>query len=587
MPVRSDAQRPRSAPGRLFGVGLSLALAGCGERADAAPLNAVLITLDTTRADALAPYGAPPDRTPYLALLAEQSVVYEEATTVAPLTLPAHASILTGLYPPRHGVRDNGAYALAPAATTVAEVARELGAQTAAFVAAAVLDPGFGLDQGFDVYEAPARPFTHASSTYAERRGSEVAARALDWLEGRDPTRPFFLWMHLFDPHAPYDPPPAFAAHEGSPYAGEVAAADAALGRLLARLEAEGLLERTFVVVVADHGEAFGEHGEVSHASLCYDTTLRVPLLLRYPDGWGAGRRSREIVSVVDVAPTLMRALGATVPAGIADLDGASLYRRTVAPDRGVYFESYYGYLNFGWSPITGWRDALGKYVHSSRPELYETHLDPDETSNLVEKAGEGLARYRAGLADVAAREPLQASAAPGRLGQALARLGYAQSTAAPLQLPGPLAPSELPAPADRLDEQLAFQEALGLQEEGRWEEADARLRAIVGANPRNVAALDRLAAGLAQLARCDEALGVLRSVVAVGPPRADAWCRMGGCLLEEQRAEAALDAFERALDLDPAHPQALAGAVLALERLDRGAEAEPLRARLREVQER
>ncbi|MCB9914602.1 MAG: sulfatase [Planctomycetes bacterium] len=334
----------------------------------------MLVTLDTTNPGALGCYSGRAGLTPHLDALAAEGVLYENARSVAPLTLPSHASMMTGLWPPRHTLRDNGLRALPESAETLAEAARARGYQTAACVAAVVLGESYGLDQGFDVYDAPhgAGP---GHGHVLERSSAEVTAAALRWLDGRDRARPFFLWVHYFDAHAPYDPAPEFLARAQAlgearfpAYLGEVAQVDDAVGALLARLRAEGLLEHTLVAVVGDHGESLGRHGEPTHSLLAYDATIRVPLLLRYPDGYRAGERSAEFVSVADVAPTLLEALD-LAPGGA--LDGRSLYRRAVPPGRGVYFESSYGWLNYGWSPLSGWASAEGTYLHSSAPELF------------------------------------------------------------------------------------------------------------------------------------------------------------------------------------------------------------------------
>lgn len=273
---------------RSLWLGLGLLASGCS---GGGAHSVLLITLDTTRADALGAYGRLPSVTPHLDRLAAEGVVYEHAYTVAPLTLPAHASMLTGLYPPRHGVRDNGVAGLAQSAVTLAERARAAGFQTAAFLGAVVLDQGFGLEQGFERYDTPARSFYGGPSMgYAERPAAEVAGLVASWLAERDKDRPFLLWAHLWDAHAPYEPPEALRQRAGGDaYLGEVAACDVAVGRLCAALAAEGLEDSTLIVVVGDHGESFSEHDEISHGPYVWNTTLQVPLLLRLPDGDKAG----------------------------------------------------------------------------------------------------------------------------------------------------------------------------------------------------------------------------------------------------------------------------------------------------------
>ncbi|MCZ6598902.1 MAG: sulfatase, partial [Planctomycetota bacterium] len=414
------------------GLALLLLASSCGGADE--PRSALLVTLDTTRWDSLSITGAPAGLTPSLDALAEESVVYTAARTVAPLTLPSHASILTGLYPPRHTVRTNSRMALPRSATTLAEKARAAGMQTAAFVAAEVLSASFGLDQGFDHYEEPElRP-----QPPFERLGAEeIADRAIAWIRARDPDRPFFVWVHFFDPHWPYAAPERFVRQaDGDVYLAEVARVDDAVGRIFDVLRSEGVYDDTAIVVVADHGEGLEEHDERTHGTLVYDSTLRVPLLVRYPDGHRAGERSDELVSVVDVLPTLSEAMGLAPP---GDVDGQSLYRR-VSDDRGLYFESYYGFYSFGWSPIAGWVDPAGKYIHSSEPELYESQDAGELVDVFAARKGE-LERYRDGIDAIARRSRLQRSQ-DDRAGSAmidqLHSLGYA-GTADGAALPHPL----------------------------------------------------------------------------------------------------------------------------------------------------
>ncbi|MEQ1894405.1 MAG: sulfatase, partial [Planctomycetota bacterium] len=269
---------------------LALLLTGCAP-AVRGP-SVLLLTLDTTNPEALGAYGGPAGLTPNLDRLAREGLLFEEARAVAPLTLPAHASMLTGLYPPRHGLRRNGELALAPEARTLAERAREQGYATGAFVAAVVLAPEFGLAQGFETYDAPAVPKDVEEHLAASRSAEEIATRALAWLAARDDERPFFLWLHFYDPHFPYRPPAAASARAGgNDYLGEVSALDEAIGRVLDALGRSGALENTLVAALADHGEGLGRHGEETHGAFVFDSTLRIPFLLRLPGAARAGER--------------------------------------------------------------------------------------------------------------------------------------------------------------------------------------------------------------------------------------------------------------------------------------------------------
>ena len=564
---------------------------GCGSDGPRAR-SAVLVTFDTTRVDALGCYAEGLTLTPNLDLLAREGVVFDAAHTVAPLTLPAHASMLTGLYPPRHGLRDNGVAALAPAAETLAERARAAGLQTAAFVGAAVLDPGFGLDQGFEVYDAPRREVVQADDHYVARTGHATVERAVAWLAGRDRGRGFLLWVHLWDPHEPYDAAPPFVARaRGNAYLAEVAAADDAFGALMLALEREDVLDETLVIAVADHGEAFLEHGELSHGTYLWQTTLHVPLVVRAPGA--AARRVEQPVSVADVAPTIAAALGLAPPAPGLEPDGADLLAEPLPADRGLYLESCYGFLNYGWSPLYGWLDGSWKLIQGPAPRLFAWRADGDEERDLHAARPGEAGRALAALARVAAARPPWGDdpGEPGEPGAALraavAALGYAAAGDPPSDVPGPTELAGLPDPLERTAEQLALQEAMAALDAGRLAEAHAAFARVAAQSPRNVWARERAAVALVRAGRFPEAEQQLRALLAEFPRRADSWCQLGACLLAGGRHGEALAAFQQALALDRGHAQALLGAIHSLERLGRGAEAAPLRARLGEQAER
>jgi len=568
-----------------------LADSGCGAATSGAAPSAVLITLDTTRADALTCYGAAPGVTPALDRLAAEGVRFEAAYAAAPLTLPSHASMLTGLYPPRHTLRNNGLGALPPAAQSLAELARASGRQTAAFIAAAVLDDAFGLDQGFEVYDTPRRVVHKNTVDYEERAGSAVVDAALAWLRGRDRERPFFLWVHLFDPHGPHEPPAAFRRF-GSGYLGEVAAADHEVGRLLDALRSDGALDSTTVLVVGDHGEALGDHDEPTHGLYCYEATMRVPMILRLPGrlpdgvhGARAGVREGGIASVVDVHPTLAEALG-LAPA--ADLDGISLFRTGPPAGRGAYIESYYGYFSYGWSPITGWVEAGGKYLHSSAPEYYDLQADPAEGQNLVGERADAVRRARAALRELAGRPALpraSAEAADAGLLAEIEKLGYAASRESGADVPGPLDDLRLPSPRTMTREDDAFRSAeRSLLEERDLPEAERALRAILAENPRHYLARDVLGTCLILQERFAEALAVLREAVTLGSPVANTHVSIAICLIRLGRDEEAIEPLRSALAIDPGHLKALGNLVFTLEKLGRRDEAAPHRRRFAEL---
>lgn len=532
---------------------LSLALAaGCDDGAARTPRSVLLVTLDTTRADVLAGDAESRALAPRIAALAEGGVRFPRAYSVAPLTLPAHASLLTGLLPPRHGLRDNGLAALPQSATTLAELLRARGFDTAAFVSSVVLARAFGLDQGFERYDQPelaAREVGHAQS---ERPARATAAAAAAWLAARDDERPFFLWTHFYDAHVPYLPAPEHLARaHGDAYRGEVAALDDALGALLDALARAGLADETLVVLTADHGESLGEHGEPTHGALCYEAALRVPLVFRFPGAPPAPGPVR-LASLVDLTPTVLALLGAPVPAG---LDGLALFDPGAPRERGVYFESYAGFLNYGWSPLAGWLDGRGKYLHSSEPEFYLSVTDPAEVNDLARERPDACARARTELADLLARPALLAEprAENDELTRALSALGYGRGgdTA---ELPSPLAPSELPSPKARSHELATLLRAHALFEAERFAECRPLLEPLVRENPRHLLALDLLALCRMHAREFEAAEATLRQRLALGEA-ADARLNLGLCRFELGDREGALRELEGALRLAPDQP--------------------------------
>ncbi len=570
---------PSSPLGKLVLLPL-LALVACTRAPERVPLSAVLLTIDTIRPDALGCYGGPEGITPHLDALALESVLYTQARTTAPITAPAHASMLTGLYPLRHGVRDNAGTPLPPSARTLAELAGEAGFETAAFVAARVLNRSVGLAQGFELYDEPPRP-RFVEHHYARRPASEVVDEALAWLQRRDPERPFLLWLHFFDPHRPYKPSAEFLrqAH-GNPYHGEVAAMDAQIGRFLDALRERGLLERTAVVAVGDHGEAFGEHGEETHGAYCYDSTLLVPLLVRHPDGRRAGERSSETVSVADVFPTLVDALG--LAAG-SEHDARSLWRGRIEAGRGVYVESYYGYMQYGRSPIAGWVQGGKKYLHSSAPELYDLARDPDEATP-VEGAVESFVRA---IGAAAARPALEApapAADENRL-EELAGFGYATAGAGgDHELPHPLADSNRLSPIESRPEQALIDRAGTLVQTGGGAEAIRIYREILEGNPENPTALQELSHLLIVAERFPEAIPVLRSRLKIPPERGITHAKLGACLESTDDLEGAVRHLRRAVELEPRHVMMHEHLFQLLRRSGQAAEAQAVRKRLREL---
>ena len=411
--------------------------------------DVVIVTLDTTRADYLSAYGAGRVGTPNLDRLAAEGVVFEQAMSVAPLTLPAHCSLFTGLLPPRHGVRDNAGDSLAADHGTLAKVLHARGFETAAFVGSLVLGAGRGLDVGFDVYHdgiTKGRP----SIGSLQRPADYVIDEALRWLEGRRDT-PFFLWVHLYDPHAPYDPPePYRTAHRDDPYAGEIAFVDAQVGRLVDVLERRRLLDRTALVVLGDHGESLNEHGETGHGIFIYQSVIRVPLIIRLPGV--PPRRVPDLTRIVDVMPTVLD----LVAAPDVTTDGVSLVGAMTGSRRSLDLEAYSESLypeRFGWSALRSLQDGRFKLIDAPRAELYDLQTDPAEQNNIYTQrpalAAVMTSRLSTLTREFASRHDVDDDRPTRETRERLAALGYIGT--APVALSEAIQP--LPDPKDHIGE--------------------------------------------------------------------------------------------------------------------------------------
>ena len=481
---------PRRAAAALLGAWVGAAVGGCAsESARPRPRNVLLITVDTLRADRL-----DRSRTPEVLALAARGTTFTDATAHAPLTVPSHASIMTGRFPPGHGIRDNGGYALAPRTSTLASTLHERGFRTGAFVGSFVLARHTGLNAGFDHYddEFDRRP-ARLTLTSLERRGTEVVDRAAAWIAAG--SEPFFAWVHLYDPHAPYAAPDAFAARfPGRPYDAEVAASDWAIGSLVRGLPA-ATRDRTLVVITADHGEALGDHREREHGVFLYDATLAVPLVMVGP-GVPAARDVSEQVRSVDIAPTILDIAGLPPPA----CDGRSLTplmngQREEEP-RVSYAESAWGHLHFGWSELRALRDGEWKYIHAPAPELFDLRRDGAEHENLY-AARTPLAAAMAGRLAQFARDRVSAAPSPdSSTSEALRSLGYVSGTGG--SAPGGADPKE------RIDDYTryvdTFNRGLDALETGRAESAETVFRDLTRAFPDSFEAWQYL--GRAQASR-------------------------------------------------------------------------------------
>ncbi len=517
-------------------------------RVHEAPPRVLLVTLDTTRADRIGCYGYAPAKTPVLDRLAAEGVEFLDAIAPVPCTLPSHSSMFTGLYPPSTGVRYNVLFKLGDDQTTLAERYKKAGYATAAFPASSTVGKAFGLAQGFDLYDEPSGAAEAAAQgMIRERKANEGVDHALAWLRQHRGDR-FFVWLHIWDPHWPYRPPFPFSQEfKKSPYDGEIAFADRELGRLFDFLRSEKLWDDTLVVVAGDHGEGLYDHAESQHAFLCYESTLRVPLLIKAPGG-RAGLEVKTPVSLVDLAPTLVEI--SRLPDEGKPMQGRSLRRALEGrklDERPLYFEALAGSIVYGWSSLEGIRDGALKLIDSVKPEVYDLASDPGETQNLAagdpgrtrELAAmleEEKAKLAPGGSGTKAEEPALDPEARARL----ASLGYVGGSG------GGSAAKRGPWPASLIyleDQIVALQTALSARD---WERADGLSSDILSRDPDNRFVLSARAGALAEMRRYDEALAVADKLLSKYQDSADHFDVRGTILAAMGRKAEAIDAFRQ-----------------------------------------
>jgi arylsulfatase A-like enzyme len=531
--------------------------------------NVVLITLDTTRADHLGCYGDADARTPTLDGLARRGVLLAQAATVAPLTLPAHSSIMTGLYPTYHGVRLNGSTALSQAQTTLAEALSQEGYRTGAFIGAFVLDGRWGLNQGFDVYDDQfdMKKFKHLDLAAVQRPGNEVMDAALRWLEGQKGT-PFFAWVHLYDAHSPYEPPEPFFSQFRSRglaalYDGEIAFADQQVGRLVSWLQKAGLDDRTILVVVGDHGEGLGSHGEGTHGYFVYDYALHVPFIVVAPFEPLRGVRVDVQVSLVDVFPTVFALAGID---STARVHGRSLLPAMLHPQTQertyAYGESMTPNLQYGWSALHSLRSPRYKLIQAPRPELYDLAADPGEETNVFDQH-RAVARGMAAELDRLMAETSRGAPAPEAANldkdtvERLAALGYVGTPTTPRKAADASRP--LADPKDKLAAFTEVQRAGELMVQDQHAAAAQALESALREEPAMPQALLMLGACYSEMGRKREAKAQFDRVLKDDPQSVQGLIGLANLLLEEGQTEDVVTLCKRTLSLDESNTQAYA----------------------------
>ena len=542
----------------------ALIVVACGGRPDTGRLPAgtpvVLISVDTLRADHLPAYGYAGVATPAIDRLRADSVLFRNAWSPAPLTLPAHVTMLTGLLPPRHGVRANAGFTYRrDAATSLPGLLKGQGYATGAAVSSYVLRADTGLAPLFDFYEDGIDPSAGGAFAEYQRRGDVTAALAREWVDAHRGA-PFFFFLHLYEPHVPYDPPEPFRSRYASPYDGEIASADAIVGGLLDHLRAQGLYDRALVIFTSDHGEGLGQHGEDQHSILLYAEALRVPLLVKLPGRVRAGETIDTPAQLADLLPTVTRLLGLPAPADVA---GRSLLDLAAAGDRRIYSETLYPRLALGWSELRSLVDGRWHFIRGVRDELYDLERDPAEIRDVAGTETAAVARLGAEMERAHALVVPAPESVPRDVAERLAALGYVGGRSGSAGGDGRRLDPRAGLPVLR-----EFQAASHLAAEGRLAESETALRRLLDQSPGFLEARLKLGDVLLDVGRAKEAADVFAAAAASPGASGDVWVALGDARLREGRVDEADAAAARALSDSPTRAHELR-ARIALRRGD------------------
>jgi arylsulfatase A-like enzyme/Flp pilus assembly protein TadD len=522
-------------------------------------LNVVVITIDTLRADHVGCYGYNDVKTPNIDRLAANGARFERAYTPVPVTLPAHTAIFTGAYPMLSGIHDFSGNKISPQQITLASVLRKHGYTTGAVIASAVLGSRFGLNQGFDFYydHFDFSRLDESNLYQMERPGNVVADQALEWL-GKNYRKRFFLWMHLYDPHHPYTPPAPYDREYAShPYDGEIAFADAQVGRLIEFLQKKGLYQNTVIVLSGDHGESLGEHGERTHSFFIYNATLHVPLIFRVPRAQAQKVLSMP-VSLVDIMPTLLHILGIDLPSTVQGENLLPYINGHVSGNdggqRSLYAENFLPRIHFNWSELRGIETTHYHFIDAPKPELYDLRKDPGETQNLILEKTAVADEMRARLATVirdysASQELAKKTGLDPELMQRLESLGYAGFSGG-----GDISVSSgsLPDPKDRLQIYNLISDAMSESQHGVYEDSILKLNEVIKNEPGSVPAYYLQGLNYYHLKDWPNAVEEFRHVLKLAPDYALASYNLGLAYLRSDQMDEAIATLKRTLDLDP-----------------------------------
>lgn len=505
----------------------------------------LLVTLDTTRADRIGCYGHAAAETPHLDRIAKEGVRFDHAYATVPLTLPSHSSLLSGLYPGSTDIHVNGSVALGKDVPTLGHWFRERGFRTGAFLSSWVLVSDWGLAHGFDHYDDDLDPGAEGPAESVQRLGNETVDAALAWLSRNDP-EPFFAWVHLFDPHDPYEPPAPYKERLEDPYDGEIAFADAQIGRLLDWLKKRNIYEKTIIVVAGDHGEGLGHHGEAKHGLFIYDSTMRVPWVMSYSAKLPRGHVEDEWVSLVDLFPTLTDLISGDVP---PRLDGRSLVKSLTTRDKSsvaLYGESEYAQFGFGWASSRFVLLDQWKYIDTVRPELFDLSSDPGETTNVLDEHPDQVARLRKALMDTVARMTPRETDTGSMDAEALEKLeslgyvgGFEDEDDDTLRRDS----------KDMIDVLHAVEKSNTLVSQERYAEAIATLEPLTSRSPESIIIHGLLGRSYLQLGRFAEAEKSLVLSLRSLPNHTVRLCNLGDALQGLGRIDDAITTYEKVLE--------------------------------------
>lgn len=539
-------------PRPLLAVSTALALAagafsflGCrGDRSAFPQAPVIVISVDTLRSDRLPMYGYGKVETPALDRFRADAILCERAYSHYPMTLPSHVSVLTGQLPPVHGVRDNVGYPFeAGRHPYLPRLFKEAGYETGAAVSSYVLRGETGLAASFDFYEDRFSAAPGATADAAQRPGDETARLALDWIRSRA-GKPFFFFFHIYEPHFPYAPQEPFASRYADRYDGEVATSDKIVGDFLDELRRLGIYDKAVIVLLSDHGEGLGDHGEYQHAIFLYRETIQVPLAVKLPGSQRGGSTVAALTQLADVFPTIAKATGLTLPEGLAGTSILDLPQDGSSPDREAYAETFFPRLHYGWSELTSLRRGRYTYIEAPQPELYDTAADPGETRNVLTTERRAYGELRQALRPY--QRPL---AAPGEVEpetrEKLASLGYIGGTSV-------LADGPLPDPKSRRPLLRKMEDAWALQAAGDHEAAVEALRLVLAEEPRMVDMWELQANSLRHLRRYDESLEAYRKALELSGGAPQIAVRAAAAFFEAGRLDEAVRHAELALASDP-----------------------------------